>query len=120
MKIEKGAALPSTASVADEITQVLERARRERALVFGLILKRLGDALAKLLLGADHSLVNLVPTERPADIPFHNPQALGLSEAIPSKADRDALFDDAAPVLPFDALRAGLDIAEVSERKVAA
>ncbi len=120
MKIEKGAALSPAASVADEIAPALERARRERALVFGLIVKRMGDALAKMLLGADHSLVNLVPAERPRDIPFHSRQALGLHEAIPSKADRDELFGSAAPVLPFEALRAGLNIAETSEKKAAA
>jgi len=117
MQIEKSTA-PALSKI--DMDAIIREARYERAEVFGSLINKVIKAMGKMLLGANHSLIEMPSSSWPEEIPFHSRQALGVNETIASKADHDLFISQAAPVLPFAAMRAGLNAAEVADSKIAA
>lgn len=120
MMMEKGLASRLSSLSASDMEAIMRAAHKERALVFSGLVSRAVKALGRFFLGAEHSLLSLEGPKWPDEIPFHDPNALGVTASIPSKADKDAFFGDANPVLPFAALNAGMVAAQTPESKIAA
>ena len=120
MMMEKGLASRPLSLSASEMEEIMRAAHKERALVFSGFISSAVKALGRFFLGAEHSLLSLEGPKWPDEIPFHDPSALGVTESIPSKADKVDFFGEANPVLPFAALNAGMVAAQTPEGKIAA